>query len=323
MSALAETLLESGLDAAETLGRSFVRIAGLVAPYGEWEPIGSFAEQFAPGVFTESLARQPNVPLLAFHSREQPALGLAEAWQEEAFGLYGVFRIAMTAAAQMASSYADEGLMNGLSVGFVPITSRWSYAGEYAPERGISHMDKVTRVKARLAEVSLVNAGAYQSARVTNVESGPADTGAGRASRALAARQPGGANYIPPASKHEPTTGPAPAKPVLPSNYAPPSSSHKQQPVSAPAKPVLPSNYVPKKSAQQQAPDPAAADDAVTSAPDDIDDASSLAEVVQYLRWIANRLSAIEGVAGGAVVTTGSPDVAGGGVATPTEAVVP
>ena len=171
MSALAEELLESGLAAAEILGKSYVRIAGLVCPYNEPEPVGSFVEEIAPGCFTASLARQPAVPLLAFHARDQPALGLAEGWQEEpALGLYGIFRIAMHGAAQVASSHAEQGLMSSLSIGFVPTESRWSYAAQYAPDNGVAGMDKVTRLRGRLAEVSLVVAGAYQSARVSTVE---------------------------------------------------------------------------------------------------------------------------------------------------------
>ncbi len=132
--------------------------------------MGNYLESFARGSFTRSLTRQAAVPLLPFHDRHAIPVGVAEAWQDEPEGLYGVFRMHLTAAGQVAADYAERGIVAGLSIGFLPSESRWSYAGEYAPERGTAYMDSVVRTQARLAEVSLVSTPAYVDARVTGVE---------------------------------------------------------------------------------------------------------------------------------------------------------
>ena len=170
MSALAEALVEGGYDAVETLGRQYVRIVGRVVPWNQPENVGGYLEQWQRGAFTRSLTRQPHLPLLPFHDNKAIPVGTSQAWQDEPDGLYGVFKVHMHAAAQVAADYAARGIVAGLSIGFVAEDNEWHYASTYAPERGVAYMDRVVRTRARLAEVSLVSTPAYPAAAVTHVD---------------------------------------------------------------------------------------------------------------------------------------------------------
>lgn len=170
MSALAEALVDGGYSAVETLGRHYVRITGRVVPWNQPEIIGSYVEEFRRGAFTRSLTRQSKLPLLPFHDRQAIPVGTSEAWSDEPDGLYGIFKVHMHAAAQVAADYAAQGVVPYLSIGFVAEENEWRYASTYAPELGVSHMDKVVRTRARLVEVSLVSTPAYVDAVVTGVD---------------------------------------------------------------------------------------------------------------------------------------------------------
>ena len=63
----------------------------------------------------------------------------------------------MTAVAQQAGQYARDDFLTGMSVGFSPVRSSWTYAAEWDPELGPDDMDSVTSHEARLLEVSLVS----------------------------------------------------------------------------------------------------------------------------------------------------------------------
>ena len=177
MSALAETLVDAGYDAAEILGRQYVAITGLVVPYDEPTIVGAYVEEWQRGAFTRSLTKQPKIPLLPFHDSKQIPVGQSDGVAGRTDGLFGVFRVLMTSAAQVAADYAAQGIVSGLSIGFVGEQADWRYASTYAPERGTQYMDHVTRTQARLVEVSLVSTPAFVDAQVTRVDAVPADTG--------------------------------------------------------------------------------------------------------------------------------------------------
>jgi HK97 family phage prohead protease len=177
MSALAETLVDAGYDAAEILGRQYAAITGMVVPWDTPTIVGPFVEEWKRGAFTRSLTKQPKLPLLPFHDARAVPLGQSVGWQDEPEGLYGIFRVLMTSAAQVAADYASQGIMSGLSIGFVGEAAEWRYASTYAPEQGAGYMDHVTRTQARLVEVSLVNTPAFVDAQVTRVDAVPAGTG--------------------------------------------------------------------------------------------------------------------------------------------------
>jgi HK97 family phage prohead protease len=174
MTALAERLVDGGLDAVQILGEQFTSVTGVVVPYSAtYTDVGWFLERFERGAFTASLVKRPDVPLLLWHDNRSFPVGVAEDWDDRADGLHGRFRLAMSAVAQVAASHIRDGFMDGMSVGFGPVRSSWSYAAEYNPDAGPDFMDRVTRHEARLHEVSLVSTPAYVDARVYHVGSTP------------------------------------------------------------------------------------------------------------------------------------------------------
>ena len=162
MATTAEGLVDGGVEAVRALGEEFVTITGRVVPYGVLTDVGWFLESFERGAFTNSIVKTPKIPLLLWHDHRSFPIGAAEAWDDQDDGLHARFRLAMTAVAQQAGQYARDDFLTGLSVGFSPIRSSWTYATEWDPERGPEHMDQVTRHEARLLEVSLVSTPAYQ-----------------------------------------------------------------------------------------------------------------------------------------------------------------
>lgn len=170
MSALAEHLVDDGLDAVEILGAAYRTITGRVVPYDTPADIGLFRESFARGAFTASLVERSNVPLLLWHDNRTFPIGIAVAWDDRADGLHGMFRLAMTSVAQVAGQHAHQGFLTGMSVGFSPIRSSWRYVEHWDPDLGPDHIDHVTRTEARLHEVSLTPTPAFDTARVYNVE---------------------------------------------------------------------------------------------------------------------------------------------------------
>ncbi len=178
MSALAEALVDSGYEAVEILGRKFIRITGRVVPWNQPEIVGAYVEEWRRGAFTKSLTRQNRLPLLPYHDNKATPLGVSEAWSDEPSGLFGVFRLLMSGAAQVAGDYAERGIVSGLSVGFVGQDSDWRYAATYAPDKGEAYMDRVIRTRARLVEVSLVSTPAFVDAQVIHVESEAVDDAA-------------------------------------------------------------------------------------------------------------------------------------------------
>jgi HK97 family phage prohead protease len=170
MSALAESLVDGGYDAVEALGEAFSHVSGRVVPYDTWADCGLFIERFQRGAFTASLAKRPQTPLLLWHDNRSFPIGHAVEWDDRHDGLHGRFKLAMSAMAQYAAQQARDDFLTGMSVGFGPVRSSWVYAGDWNPDLGPDHLDKVTRHEARLLEVSLTPTPAYADAYVTSVE---------------------------------------------------------------------------------------------------------------------------------------------------------
>jgi hypothetical protein len=175
MTALAEHLVDDGIAAAQALGEAFTHIVGRVVPYNTWTDVGWFLESFQRGAFTGSLVKQPAVPLLLWHDNRAFPVGIAEAWDDRPDGLHGRFKVAMTSVAQVAAQQAREGFLTGMSVGFGPIRSTWTFAADWDPDLGPDHMDRVTRHEARLHEVSLTPTPAYSDAQVSDVHADALD----------------------------------------------------------------------------------------------------------------------------------------------------
>lgn len=154
---MTETRLITGLELRD--GRTLV---GVVVPYNTDTRIGRYTERFAPGAFTGTLADQ--VPLLAAHEHASLPIGRTIDLVEEARGLVGTFHVAETPKGEEVLALARAGVPLGLSVGFRPDQDRWN-----------NDRTKVVRVRAQLAEVSVVGVPAYTDARIEAVRAQPAD----------------------------------------------------------------------------------------------------------------------------------------------------
>lgn len=149
-----ETRLVSGLELRED-ARTLV---GVVVPYGVDTRVGRYVESFARGAFAGVDVDQ--VPLLAAHAHAELPIGRVVELTEEDRGLVGSFLVADSPKGQEVLALARAGVPLGLSVGFVPTEDRWN-----------TDRTRVVRLRARLAEVSVVGVPAYPGARVEAVRS--------------------------------------------------------------------------------------------------------------------------------------------------------
>lgn len=161
---------------AAALGEKFTTIVGRVVPYGERTNVGFYTEEVARGCFTESLVVMAKVPLLWSHEQGQLPVGVADEWEDRSDGLWARFRVSGNPLAQTIAGETRDGFIGGLSVGFVPEESRWTYVSDWDPDVG--KLDHVVRTRARLLEVSLTPTPAYVGAIVTDVEAEPLADGA-------------------------------------------------------------------------------------------------------------------------------------------------
>jgi len=157
-------------DAVESVGR-FTRIEGRAVPYNTWANVGPYLEQFKPGAFAKSIRETAAaLPLMLFHGRDEMwPIGLATKWTSRDDGLYGTWQLNDSANAQRAAAMAKSGELGFLSIGFVDVRSQPELAGDYNPALGEDHMDRITRIEARLVETSIVPTPAYADAQVTLV----------------------------------------------------------------------------------------------------------------------------------------------------------
>lgn len=143
----------------------FTRLCGRAVPYGEDADIGWYLEQHAPGSLAKSIAEAArDLPLLLFHDGRSFPIGAADEWQDGRTALDGIWRLDHSEDAQRAAQQVDDGLLTGMSIGFQPIRSAWTYVEDWNPDLGPEHKDRVVRQESRLIETSLVPTGAFVSA---------------------------------------------------------------------------------------------------------------------------------------------------------------
>jgi HK97 family phage prohead protease len=104
------------------------------------------------GAFEAVTRAAHRVKLLQGHDQQVLPLGKATTLREDKKGLYGEFRISKTDIGDQALDLVRDGVLTNLSIGFQPLKDRKASNGV------------VERLKAHLAEVSLVTFGAYGEA---------------------------------------------------------------------------------------------------------------------------------------------------------------
>ena len=136
-------------------------IFGIAVPYNKEQRITStMIEVFRKGVFSEVIKAPHRVKLLRGHG-ENNVLGRATLLKETDEGLYAEFKISKTREGDEALELVKDGALDQLSVGFMPIKNKKRTDGV------------MERLKAHLAEVSLVTFGAYgELASVTGMREG-------------------------------------------------------------------------------------------------------------------------------------------------------
>jgi HK97 family phage prohead protease len=137
-------------------------IRGIVVPYGKAVRIDArLVEQFARGAFNHQLRAASRVKVAREHMDLGGSLiGRASLLRDDAAGLYAELRVSATPVGDETLALVRDGALTDLSIGFREGRNR-NVAG------GITE-----RVKAHLAEVAVVMAGAYgELATVSGVRS--------------------------------------------------------------------------------------------------------------------------------------------------------
>jgi len=135
-------------------------------------------ESVRHGCFDKSLDETGDaLPLHLFHDSDSFPIGVSTAWERKRDALYGTWRLDAGEEAQRAAALAADGLLGYMSVGHSPIRSDWEFVepGDWNPDLGPDHMDKLTRVESRLVEVSLLTVPAYPQAQVLAVAAATRD----------------------------------------------------------------------------------------------------------------------------------------------------
>jgi HK97 family phage prohead protease len=174
---MAATLIRRSLALVEpevttTAGRYTV-LEGRAVPYWQWSDVGYYLEQWATHALNESTVHGTrSLPLLLFHdNRERFPIGHSLSWRSATDGLHGAWALNDSADAQTAAGMVNSGDLSGLSIGFQAEEQSWQYAKNFDPHAGPSGLDRVTRTKARLLEVSIVSTPAFADAQVASVRS--------------------------------------------------------------------------------------------------------------------------------------------------------
>lgn len=147
-------------------------LAGRAVPYGEFASIGWFEEEHQAGSFARSITEAAaRLPLLLWHDNRTFPVGVSDEWKDGDDGLDAVWRMDDADEARRAADLASKQMLTGLSIGFAPIRSAWTYLDddEWNPEEG--RLDRVTRLESRLLEVSLTPTPAFAGAKVSLVRS--------------------------------------------------------------------------------------------------------------------------------------------------------
>lgn len=147
--------------ALEVRARWDARTIELVAiPYDTAIRLGSITEDFAPGAFSDSLAKRGDrVKLTIGHGPAGVPVGKAFRWDDLDHQLVGHFKVSRTRDGDEALEMAADGVLDA-SIEFEPVDDRWSQDRRH-----------VRRLAARMHRVALVPEPAYEDAQVLAVRS--------------------------------------------------------------------------------------------------------------------------------------------------------
>lgn len=122
-------------------------------------------ERFEYGSFSRSIReRGHKVKLLTQHDHRKLAVGKAVELREEPDGLYSSFEVANTRDGDELLELVRTGVIDSFSIGFQPVRDRRERTRGNDP-------DLITRLEAKLHEVSAVNFPAYEDAVIGGVRS--------------------------------------------------------------------------------------------------------------------------------------------------------
>ena len=125
-------------------------IVGLAVPYNKEQRINSqLTEVFRPGAFSAVTRAAHRVKLLVGHDHQALPIGRATLLREDAAGLHAEFYVSKTDRGDQVLELVRDGALDQLSIGFLSLKDNRLASGV------------IERIKAHLAEVSLVTFGAY------------------------------------------------------------------------------------------------------------------------------------------------------------------
>lgn len=157
-------------DVDTTASLSMLRATAV--PYGVDADVGWYVEQHDPGSFAKSIKEAAAaLPLLMFHDNRTWPIGAADEWDDGSAALVGTWRLDGSEEAQRAGQLAKDGILNFMSIGFMPIRSEWEFVEEWNPDKGPAFKDHVKRLESRLLETSMVPTPAFKDAAVKWVRS--------------------------------------------------------------------------------------------------------------------------------------------------------
>jgi HK97 family phage prohead protease len=137
----------------------------VAAEIADWD--GSYTESWQRGAFAKTIREGiGRIPVLVRHNRYDPSalVGRTRALTEDSVGLFCELMLGRSPEARRALEDVEDGLQDGLSIGFMPIRDKWN-----------EKHTAVIREEARLREISLTPWPVYQEtgAKVAHREESP------------------------------------------------------------------------------------------------------------------------------------------------------
>ena len=174
--ALRHTLL-SGLEVRHELGDEAGdgrTLVGLAVPFDQELDVSDwwddYTEVFRRGAFAKTIKdRARAVQMFINHGHRDLPIGKATRLEETEDGLEAEFHLSTVPEADHVLTLVNDGVMNGLSIGFEPVGAPQITKGK--DRTPPADRDLVERTEVRLFEVSICSFPAYEAAGVTGVRS--------------------------------------------------------------------------------------------------------------------------------------------------------